>query len=112
MSDDSVSAFETGEDFLGLVKSLKAVEACLGGKQKAYAIERKTRMFIDEILKYLCLHFNTGDFKNEGNCVYIEMEAELRLFGEVIRPDYQLMLQTPRCAETPLFDVEVKRTDL
>ena len=37
-----------------LIKRLHEVEKTLGGRQKAFAIERKTRMFIDEILKSLC----------------------------------------------------------
>jgi len=98
--------------FTDLVKSLKSVEACLGGKPKAFAIERKTRMFIDEILKHLFHRFNCDDFRNSGNCVYIEMEAELRLFSETIRPDYQLMLQTEGASDSPLFVLEVKRTDI
>jgi ribosomal protein S6 len=63
------------------------VEASLGGKTMAYQIEKKTRMFIDEILKYTCAQFNS----NGQRWVYFDMEVEMRLFQEVIRPDYQMM---------------------
>ena len=50
------------------------------------------------------------------------MEVELRLFGEVIRPDYQVMRNTKFQAsstyeepdmtqDSPLYAIEVKRTD-
>jgi hypothetical protein len=72
-----------------LCTRLAEVEVALGGKKKAYAIERKTRMFIDEILKHLSTKFNDGAKKIlKKTKVYIEMENEIRLYGETIRPDY------------------------
>ena len=64
-------------------------------------------MFIDEILKAVCAKLN----HENKYPIYIEMEAELRVFNEVIRPDYQLMLQSSLSVDTPLFVIEVKRTD-
>ena len=71
------------EETKRLLKRLNEVEKALGGRSKAYAIERKTRMFVDEILKSLCERLSSPEYS-----VYIEMEAELRLFNETIRPDY------------------------
>ena len=87
------------------------MEVALGGKKKAYAIERKTRMFIDEILKHLSTKFNDGAKKIlKKTSVYIEMENEIRLYGETIRPDYQLMHRNT-ITDIPLLIFEVKRTD-
>jgi hypothetical protein len=38
------------------------------------------------------------------------MENEVKLFGELIRPDYQLMHSADK-TDTPLLVLEVKRTD-
>jgi len=76
----------------------------------AYQIEMKTRMFINEILKYTCARFHS----NGQRWVYFDMEVEMRLFQEVIRPDYQMMRKAQKPDEpydTPLYVIEVKRTD-
>ena len=42
------------------------------------------------------------------------MEVELKLFNEIIRPDYQIMRvenPTEQKLDTPLYAIEVKRTD-
>lgn len=66
-------------------------------------------MFADEVLKYVCSQFNTGD----STSVYLDMENEVRLFRETIRPDYQIMraAQPPLSKiDVPMYAIEVKRT--
>lgn len=92
-----------------LFQRLKEVKEMLGGKQKAYSIEPKTRMFIDEILKVVSQKVNSQ--LSEGQKLFVDMEVEMRLFNEIIRPDYQLMLQSAQSQDVPLFVIEVKRTD-
>ena len=78
----------------------------LGGKTKCYTIEKKTRVFIDEILQHVCeqisgpRHLLFEENESDTNdvedllteCpVYTDMEIELKMFGEIIKPDYALM---------------------
>jgi len=91
-----------------LCSKLAEVEVALGGKKKCYNIERKTRMFMDEILKHYT-KLKNGAHK-DTNHVFIEVENEVRLYGELIRPDYQLMHKNAQ-TDTPLLVFEVKRTD-
>ena len=46
-----------------LIKRLEEVEISLGGPQKAYTIERKTRMFVDEIFKSICMTLSSSGRK-------------------------------------------------
>lgn len=93
-----------------LFVKLAEVEKCLGGRLKAYAIEKKTRMFVDQVLKYICEQLNS--FSKEAQ-VYIDMEVEMKLFNEIIRPDYQIMRAEgdENAPDTPLYAIEVKRMD-
>ena len=101
-----------------LFKEIEKVEKCLGGPRKAYHIEKKTRWFVDQVLRFVTEQFNTQEMPE----IYIDMEVELRLFHEVIKPDYQVMRSAQFLAmncegepdmlqDTPLYAIEVKRTD-
>jgi hypothetical protein len=65
-------------------------------------------MFVDQVLKFVSQRINTGD-----NAVfYIDMEVELKMFNEIIRPDYQVMRTEVNGEDTPLYAIEVKRTNI
>jgi len=79
--------------FNQLVKDLKDNIAWLGGFEKCFSREKKTRTYIDPILKYVCKKFMPPN--HELNLeeavppkVYTDMEVELKVFNETVRPDY------------------------
>lgn len=74
-----------------LVKNLNKNLTWLGGVNNCYNIEKKTRIFIDEILKFVCSTFNSSDETAKRPIIYTDMEVELKIFGELIKPDYQIM---------------------
>ena len=39
------------------------------------------------------------------------MEVELELFGDKIKPDYQVMRKNVGSIDTPIYIIEAKRTD-
>ena len=59
-----------------LFDEIEKVEKCLGGPRKAYHIEKKTRLFVDQVLRFVTEQFNTQSTPQ----IYIDMEVELRLF--------------------------------
>jgi hypothetical protein len=75
----------------------------LGGFKNCFSIEKKTRTFIDIVLK--------SAFDSYRGVIYTDMECELKLFNELIKPDYQVMRQNnDNFPDTPLYVIEVKRT--
>lgn len=60
----------------------------MGGRDRCYSIEKKTRIFVDEVLKFVCKNINNGD---ADPIVYTDVETEIVLFSKTIRPDYCIM---------------------
>ena len=86
-------------DIEELRKRLYKNESFLGGNEHCYKNEKKTRTFVDEVLKFVC---------NYVPEVYTDMETEIKPFGETRRPDYCIMR---REGNKPLYIIEVKRTE-
>ena len=64
------------------------------------------------------LRFVTEQFAEGDQKIYLDMEVELRLFQDTIKPDYQVMKaveaenrQKEPNQDIPLYAIEVKRTD-
>lgn len=88
--------------------------AWLGGNKHCYSIEKKTRIFVDEVLKFAFAQFQCLD--QDYQIIRTDMEVELKVFGEIIKPDYQVMRCCQSCQvdgvnDLPLYVIEVKRTD-
>lgn len=60
----------------------------LGGLDKCFTIEKKSRIFIDEVLKYVCSKFTQNSGVRDTPVIYTDMEVELKIFNETIMPDY------------------------
>lgn len=80
----------------------------LGGQPNCFSIEKKTRIFIDAVLMFVCSQLNNDsvDFT-----VYLDMEVELEVFNQMVKPDYQIMRRSfGNATPVPLYVIEVKRT--
>ena len=76
-----------------LVKDLKENITWLGGFEKCFSREKKTRTYIDPILKYVCNRFVPPNYELNLEEVfqpkiYTDMEVELKVFNETVKPDY------------------------
>jgi hypothetical protein len=78
----------------------------LGGQPHCFSIEKKTRIFVDAVLMFVCSQLNNN---SEEPTVYVDMEVELEVFNQMVKPDYQIMRRC-RATPVPLYVIEVKRT--
>lgn len=69
-----------------LVKKLQSNVAWLGGNRHCYSIEKKTRVFVDTVLMFVFKNFQC--LESDQQIIRTDMEVELKIFGEIVKPDY------------------------